>query len=140
MKKILLALSLMISTSAYGASDPTVDTTPQKQPTITVDPLAEYRDPKQIKVSLPCDHFMVVFDIMKKSKESLLFTADGYVNEATTGRSYPGGIYIWANIDTGTASIAIMFADGHMCLLAPGSNFTTYRGAQPWDKPKAESF
>lgn len=130
----------MISTSAYGASDPTVDTTPQKQPTITIDPLSKYRSPKTITVSMPCDHYMVVFDIMKKNRESLLFTANGFISESTTGKQYPGGLYIWANLDTGTTSLAIMFADGNMCLMAPGNNFVPYAGPQPWDKKKEESF
>ena len=141
MKRILLVLSLMIGTAAAAATE-SVPQPPEKpkEPSINTNPMMKYSNPKTIQITSPCDHYMVVFEIMKNNRESLLFTANGFIQESTTGKSYPGGLYIWANIDTGTVTLSIMFADGNMCLLAPGNTFTPYSGQQPWDKEKKQSF
>ena len=91
-------------------------------------------NPKTLKMTIPCDNFQTVFDIMIKNKESLLWTANSFIQETSTGQNYPGSIYVWANLDTQSVSLTIMFGDGVMCLLAPGNSFTPYSGKQPWEK------
>lgn len=91
---------------------------------------------RTLKVSLPCDKAVNVFNTFRSMNERLIFTGDTVVRESTTNTFYPAGFYIWANLDTQTTSITIMFPDQVMCLVAPVKNFQGWKGDQPWDMPK----
>lgn len=91
---------------------------------------------KDLVISLPCDTFVNVVEIMEEDDEHLMFIGDTAIREATTGRFYKAGLYVWMNLDTQTSSITIMFPDTTMCLLATNTSFHTYQGDQPWDRMK----
>jgi hypothetical protein len=91
---------------------------------------------KDLLVSLPCDTFVNVLEIMENDKERLMFIGDTAIRETTTGQFYKAGLYVWMNLDTQTSSITIMFPDTTMCLLATNTSFHTYQGDQPWDRMK----
>ena len=59
---------------------------------------------------------------------------------AEVGQNHQGSLYVWANLDTKTVSITVVFNDGMMCLLAAGNTFVPYSGNQPWDKPPEKKY
>ena len=91
---------------------------------------------KDLIISLPCDTFVNVVEIMEEDDEQLMFIGDTAIRETTTGQFYKAGLYVWMNLDTQTSSITIMFPDTTMCLLSSNTSFQTYQGRQPWDRMK----
>ena len=91
---------------------------------------------KDLIIALPCDTFINVVEIMEEDDEHLMFIGDTAIREASTGRFYKAGLYVWINLDTQTSSITIMFPDTTMCLLSSNTSFQTYQGDQPWDRMK----
>lgn len=114
MNKLLLALTFIFTTTTTTAQ-------------------AESKD---LLISLPCDTFVNVLEIMENDKERLMFIGDTAIRETTTGQFYKAGLYVWMNLDTQTSSITIMFPDTTMCLLTTNTSFQTYQGKQPWDMMK----
>jgi len=94
---------------------------------------AAQAESKDLIISLPCDTFVNVVEIMEEDDEHLMFIGDTAIRETTTGRFYKAGLYVWINLDTQTSSITIMFPDTTMCLLSSNTSFHTYDGEQPWD-------
>ncbi len=94
---------------------------------------AAQAESKDLIISLPCDTFVNVVEIMEEDDEHLMFIGDTAIRETTTGRFYKAGLYVWMNLDTQTSSITIMFPDTTMCLLSSNTSFHTYDGEQPWD-------
>ena len=97
-------------------------------------------NPRTLNITVPCDSFRTVFDVMIENKESLLWTANSYVRATVTGQNHQGSLYVWANLDKKTVSITVVFNDGMMCLLAAGNTFVPYSGNQPWDKPPERKY
>lgn len=91
---------------------------------------------KDLLISLPCDTFVNVVEIMEANDERLMFLGDTAVRETLTGKFYKAGLYVWMNLDTQTSSITIMFPDTSMCLLSSNVAFKSYQGEQPWNMMK----
>ena len=126
MKTFIIIIAMLISTSAYAQNQ----NQQNKSPT---------SNPRTLSITVPCDNFQSVFEVMIENKESLLWTANSYIRATVTGQNHPGSLYVWSNLDRQTVSITIVFSDGMMCLLAPGNTFVPYSGNQPWDKPPKPS-
>jgi hypothetical protein len=95
---------------------------------------------KQVPVTLQCDDRQKIFKILENNKEDLLIDGTGLVKSAINNFNYPTRFGLFANQDTKTFTVLIMFNDLLTCLLFPGSNFEPYTGKNPWDllKEKVE--
>ena len=95
---------------------------------------------KQVTVTLQCDDREKIFKILENNKEDLLIDGTGLVKSAINNFNYPTRFGLFANQDTKTFTVLIMFNDLLTCLLFPGSNFEPYTGKNPWDllKEKVE--
>lgn len=95
---------------------------------------------KQVPVTLQCDDRKKIFKILENNKEDLLIDGTGLVKSAINNFNYPTRFGLFANQDTKTFTVLIMFNDLLTCLLFPGSNFEPYTGKNPWDllKEKVE--
>ena len=95
---------------------------------------------KQVPVTLQCDDREKIFKILENNKEDLLIDGTGLVKSAINNFNYPTRFGLFANQETKTFTVLIMFNDLLTCLLFPGSNFEPYTGENPWDllKEKVE--
>ena len=95
---------------------------------------------KQVPVTLQCDDRKKIFKILENNKEDLLIDGTGLVKSAINNFNYPTRFGLFANQETKTFTVLIMFNDLLTCLLFPGSNFEPYTGENPWDllKEKVE--
>lgn len=95
---------------------------------------------KQVPVTLQCDDRKKIFKILENNKEDLLIDGTGLVKSAINNFNYPTRFGLFANQETKTFTVLIMFNDLLTCLLFPGSNFEPYTGKNPWDllKEKVE--
>lgn len=120
MKKILTALALFAS-PVYA----------QQEPDLT--PVA-----RSVQITLPCEHVVTVFDMLKSTGDRLQFLGNTIVNSSLTGQYYPAGLYVWMNLDNKTAQITLMFPNSKntMCLLAAVKDFNPWGDSQPWEPPK----
>ena len=103
--------------------------------------LAQGTRPGEVPIAMPCDTRENIFPVLKNNKESLLINGTGLLKSAINGRNYKSRFGLFANQDTGSFTVLIMFSDGLACMLYPGANFEAYTGEQPWDlleKEKAD--
>ena len=120
MKKILTALALLTS-PVYA----------QQEPELT--PVA-----RSVQITLPCEHAVTVFDMLKSTGDRLQFLGNTIVSSSLTGQYYPAGLYVWMNLDNKTAQITVMFPNSNntMCLLAAVKDFNPWSDNQPWEPLK----
>jgi len=95
-----------------------------------------HAEAKEIVILAPCENFMTIFEMHRKSGERLMFVGDGAIKDGSSGNFFKGALSVWWNIDTQKASVTIQFPDGTMCLLAPSQNFQPWTEGQPWDQPE----
>ena len=89
------------------------------------------QESKRFITTTPCDPFEKMFETVKKYNEQLLFTNNGIQFSAQDGKPYAGRSFFFVNQDTGTWSHVIIYGDGMGCMVANGTGFEPYVGAQP---------
>ena len=89
------------------------------------------QESKRFITTTPCDPFEKMFETVKKYNEQLLFTSNGIQFSAQDGKPYAGRSFFFVNQDTGTWSHVIIYGDGMGCMVANGTGFEPYAGAQP---------
>ena len=89
------------------------------------------QESKRFITTQPCDPFDKMFETVKRYDELLLFTSNGIQFSAQDGKPYSGSSFFFVNQDTGTWSHVIVYGDGMACMVANGTGFEPYAGAQP---------
>lgn len=89
------------------------------------------QESKRFITTQPCDPFDKMFETVKRYDEQLLFTGKGIQFSAQDGKPYSGSSFFFVNQDTGTWSHVIIYGDGMGCMVANGTGFEPYVGAQP---------
>jgi len=87
-------------------------------------------DSKLYMIRSLCDPIKKLADIVSKYDEQLLFQGDLMTFAAQSGQPYQGGLMFFTNQDTGTFTVAQVFADGTACVIGNGRNFEPYTGPQ----------
>lgn len=85
---------------------------------------------KQLFTKQHCDKVFVVFDIIKRYEEKLLFSGEAMTIVAN-GQSVKGVMMFFTNQKTGSWSMISQYPDGMACLIANGLGFEPYSGINP---------
>lgn len=89
-------------------------------------PAFAQEDEKYFLVRQACDPLELVLEtIENKYQEQPLFTGTGTVVHIS-GQPFTGGSMFFVNQDTGTWTLATLYADGTACLTAFGADFAPY--------------
>ena len=114
MKKLLLALGLVTSTSAHA---------------------------DMLQINVPCDPAPEVMRIMLQYKNALLLQGTGTI-ASKDGRTFTSAAQIFLNQDTGTLAFVLSFPiedkPPMSCLIIAGAEWVPYAGRQPWDEKKED--
>jgi hypothetical protein len=114
MKKLLLALGLVTSTSAHA---------------------------DMLQINVPCDPAPEVMRIMLQYKNALLLQGTGTI-ASKDGRTFTSAAQIFLNQDTGTLAFVLSFPNEDKppmsCLIIAGAEWVPYAGRQPWDEKKED--
>lgn len=137
-KKIMLLLvaSILLCVPAYSQQTQS----PKMPEPPAVETLPNLPGPKSLIINAPCDHFIKIYDLHRRTDERLMFVGNGGIREAQTGRLFKGALAVWWNIETNRASITIQFPDEMICLLSPAEDFKPWADGQPWDLPRKQSY
>ena len=132
-KKLILGLVMSISLCVPAYSQQTQSPKKPEPPALETPPNLP-PGPKVLIISAPCDHFITIYDLHRRTDERLMFVGSGGVREAQTGRFFKGALAVWWNIETNRASITIQFPDETICLLSPADDFKPWADGQPLSK------